>query len=317
MRRIIFIENRSAVTSAHFSWNCRSEFLSIEPRQGKLEPRERMLIKVEYCQSTSSPPSFHSIETHCDIVSVTDLTKYLKALAKWEKEKKRQEEEFTIDDSKHPPNQITLIEGDRPMSPYRALPPLSPKKKRTRDITWVKPIQPKPDQLQLTVNARSLTRVEFLEKYPEEFNYYFMKGSSNEESESKIECTGEETRMMKTVMANILRTLLDDKYIQQLLLEQQNEKPYYFAQMQGARWPPKADSERGNRLIESIMAMSDDQNSCPPTPVNSLEETSVRSDTQNEDLKLMEEVMSSILKNVISSASSGDTIITAKPLNIK
>ena len=225
VRRIIFIENRSAVTSAHFSWNCRSEFLSIEPRQGKLEPRERMLIKVEYCQSTSSPPSFHSIETHCDIVSVTDLTKYLKALAKWEKEKKRQEEEFTIDDSKHPPNQITLIEGDRPMSPYRALPPLSPKKKRTRDITWVKPIQPKPDQLQLTVNARSLTRVEFLEKYPEEFNYYFMKGSSNEESESKIECTGEETRMMKTVMANILRTLLDDKYIQQLLLEQQNEKP--------------------------------------------------------------------------------------------
>jgi hypothetical protein len=242
-------------------------------------------------------------------------------LAKWEKEKKRQEEEFTIDDSKHSPNQIKLIQSERPMSPYRALPPLSPKKKRLRDQVWTKPTPPKPDQLQLTVNARSLTRVEFLEKYPEQFDYYFIKGNqeSNDRQEQRVqpvECTGEETRLMKTLMGNILRTLLDDKYFQTLLTQQQNEKPYYFAQMEGANWPPieGKETETRNRLIESIMAMTDD---VPPTPVNSLEETNVGLDSQNQDLKLMEEVMSSILKNVISSASSGDTIITAKPLNIK
>ena len=41
---------------------------------------------------------------------MSKLTEYLTSLTKWENEKKRQKEEFTIDDSKHQLNQIKLIE---------------------------------------------------------------------------------------------------------------------------------------------------------------------------------------------------------------
>ena len=37
---------------------------------------------------------------------------------------------------------------------------------------------------------------------------------------------------------------------------------------------------------------------------------------QLDDLKTLESVMSEMLKNVLSSASSGETILTAKPINI-
>jgi len=192
-----------------------------------------------------------------------------------------------------------------------------------KERIWVKPSPPKPDQLQLTTNARSLTRSEFLEKYPNEFDYYFMKSntgqSSNETSQTKIECSNEETRSLRTIMGNLVRTLLDDSYMQQLLREQQQEKPFYFAQLEGANWPPRPNSNQTsskNRLIASIMAM-DDQ--CPPTPVNSSEgadSTPNQIEEQLDDLKTLESVMSEMLKNVLSSASSGETILTAKPINI-
>ena len=49
--------------------------------------------------------------------------------------------------------------------------------------------------------------------------------SSNETSQTKIECSNEETRSLRTIMGNLVRTLLDDSYMQQLLREQQQEKP--------------------------------------------------------------------------------------------
>ena len=52
--------------------------------------------------------------------------------------------------------------------------------------------------------------------------------SSHIVSEDKIECSSEETRTLRTLMGNILRTLLDDTYMQQLLKEQKDEKPVIF-----------------------------------------------------------------------------------------
>ena len=90
--------------------------------------------------------------------------------------------------------------------------------------------------------------------------------------------------------------------------------------MEDANWPPKQAAGQAagaeNRLIASIMAI-DDQ--CPPTPVNSSEgadSSANHIDEQLEDLKTLESVMSEMLKNVLSSASSGETILTAKPINI-
>ena len=73
-----------------------------------------------------------------------------------------------------------------------------------------------------------------------------------------------------------------------------------------------------NRLIASIMAMEDSD--CPPTPVNSAEDSSSNSQSgdpnQMTDLLLVEQIMSEMLENIVSQASSFETILTAKPLNI-
>ena len=57
-----------------------------------------------------SLPAFHNIESYCEIISLDKMNKYFKDLHRWEKEKKRQEDEFTIDDSKHHPPHAKLIE---------------------------------------------------------------------------------------------------------------------------------------------------------------------------------------------------------------
>ena len=159
---------------------------------------------------------------------------YLNDLANWEREHKRQEEEFTIDDAIHQPKQIRLIESAgevRSCSPYSKLPPLSPLKssKRGQEPVWVKPRPPNPEQLQLTVSARSLTRPEFLEKFPAEFDQFFTNSSDNltpkKEKLEKVECTDEESRTMKTILANVVRTLLDDNYMQSILKDQIYEEP--------------------------------------------------------------------------------------------
>ena len=59
---------------------------------------------------------------------------------------------------------------------------------------------------------------------------------------------------------------------------------------------------------------------CPPTPVNSAEDSSSNNQSgdpnQMTDLLLVEQIMSEMLENIVSQASSFETILTAKPLNI-
>ena len=185
-----------------------------------------------------SEPAFHNIESCCEIISIDKVKHYLNNLANWEKEYKRQNEEFTIDDSLHQPKQVRLIESAgemRSCSPYSKLPPLSPLKsaKQRQEPIWIKPRPPAPEQLQLTVSARSLTRAEFLEKFPSEFDQFYsnasdlgQKSTVKKNDESMVtECTDEEARTMKTILANVVRTLLDDSYMQDILKEQMNEQP--------------------------------------------------------------------------------------------
>ena len=64
--------------------------------------------------------------------------------------------------------------------------------------------------------------------------------------------------------------------------------------------------------------MAMEESDCPPTPVNSSEEaySNTQDSNQQEDLLLVEQIMSEMLENIVSQASSFETILTAKPLNI-
>ena len=68
-----------------------------------------------------------------------------------------------------------------------------------------------------------------MEKFPTEFDQFYTSSSDNlapkEEKSDKVECTDEESRTMKTILANVVRTLLDDNYMQNILKDQICEEP--------------------------------------------------------------------------------------------
>ena len=49
VRRIIFLENRSATNAALFQWKLYDEqFMSIRPQSGQIEPGGQQMIRIEY-----------------------------------------------------------------------------------------------------------------------------------------------------------------------------------------------------------------------------------------------------------------------------
>lgn len=257
----------------------------------------------------------------------------------------RQEDEFVITDSKFQLSQAKLIDpltvtrDSTPVSPYRTLPPISPSiygdrnrgtrfhgRKPRKEQIWFKPMPPKPDLLPLTITSRTLDRTQYLGKYPQNLEKQFIsvnkkKDSNNREPEGRhsIYANEDETTILRVLMGNVIRTLLEDIDMQKSLLQQSEEKPIYFAELKNANWPPKIETDGANNLMNSIMRI-DEVNMTPFNSNQSLKSTSSNNDQNGdntvEEKKCVESIMSQLVKNILSSASSGDTILTAKPRKI-
>ena len=72
IRRIIFLENRSVTTAAHFNWSGINQLVKIEPKSGTLEPEQRQLVMVEFKVESDNGPAFHNIELSCHVTSQND-----------------------------------------------------------------------------------------------------------------------------------------------------------------------------------------------------------------------------------------------------
>ena len=111
VRRIVFLENPSLTTAAHFEWSgvdqsVGEQLVKVNPRSGTIEPEQRQLVTVEFRADSQSGPALHNIELSCHITSQKDHIDYLAQLDAWNLEKKRQEEEFVFTDNKFPPSQV-------------------------------------------------------------------------------------------------------------------------------------------------------------------------------------------------------------------
>ena len=74
-----------------------------------------------------------------------------------------------------------------------------------------------------------------MEKFPTEFDQFYTNSNEDKDnapstpaSVERVECTDEESRTMKTIVANVVRTLLDDNYMQDILKDQMKEEPVSF-----------------------------------------------------------------------------------------
>ena len=62
VRRIIFLENRSATNAALFQWKLYDErFMSIRPQSGQVEPGGQQMIRIEYFVPVDRFVRFHEI----------------------------------------------------------------------------------------------------------------------------------------------------------------------------------------------------------------------------------------------------------------
>ncbi|TMS06489.1 Cilia- and flagella-associated protein 65 [Larimichthys crocea] len=105
--RILFLTNVSHTDTVHYSWDLlkqsNQQVLQIYPEQGSLCPEESALCVLTF--TSTDYPTCYQLDVICQAIQEATLTRYRDALQRWEEEKERQQNEFTITDKTLPENQ--------------------------------------------------------------------------------------------------------------------------------------------------------------------------------------------------------------------
>ncbi|XP_051881001.1 cilia- and flagella-associated protein 65 [Pristis pectinata] len=202
--RIIFLYNVSETEVITYSWHSTSvhvsEVLSIAPVSGLLHPGDSTHCIVTLRAHIT--PCFYDLDLICEVYSKRQVTQYQKELQEWEKEKDRQQVEFTITEQSLQENQnLTFqrqccrdLQGtcsrkmrkdtDAKIMKYKTLPPIKELTEtwEGRNVEklppgmWEKPKPPKPFLLHLGVTARAHSMEEFHKNFPSDVpKHYIMR----------------------------------------------------------------------------------------------------------------------------------------------
>ncbi|KAK3591649.1 hypothetical protein CHS0354_040559 [Potamilus streckersoni] len=218
-RRMVFIINRSKERVVSFAWHVttpsNSQYLSISPVRGCLEPGESKMCRVTF--NACGVPSFYDLDLVCEVTDEVEYGKFKEKLAEWEHERERQKYEFTItekdlDADKRIENveimERTLSkispreESSRPvaggdLSKYKTLPPIKKpsadeerliqkKKKKKEEELWEKPEPPLPFLLHLGLTARTHDIREFQINFEDEYKNFYVDRLLSEKLSTKI-----------------------------------------------------------------------------------------------------------------------------------
>ncbi|XP_072117075.1 cilia- and flagella-associated protein 65 isoform X2 [Mobula birostris] len=202
--RIIFLCNISQTEDITYSWHSTSvhinEVLSIVPISGMLHPGDSTHCIVTL--RAHKTPCFYDLNLICEVYSKRQVTQYQKELQEWEKEKDRQQVEFTITEQSLQENaNLTFqrqccrdLQGtssqrmhkgtDAKIMKYKTLPPIKEPTEtwegrnveRQPPGLWEKPKPPKPFLLHLGVTARAHSMEEFQNNFPYDVpKHYIMR----------------------------------------------------------------------------------------------------------------------------------------------
>ncbi|XP_052236731.1 cilia- and flagella-associated protein 65-like [Dreissena polymorpha] len=276
-RRMVFVSNKSKNRPVSFEWHVTcptdSQFLSIGPVRGYLNPGESQMCRVNFV--AAGQPSFYDLDLVCEVTDQVEYNDYKNRLAEWEAERLRQKYEFTITendldaDKRIGSPEITDLEpqkqktaddalrmSETDFAKYKTLPPISKlspdeekneceRRHKKANELWEKPEPPTPFLLHLGLTARTHDIRAFQANFPDEYRKYYVDRclSANEEKkdapvENKkteiIDCKQSEADLISGVMANVLRGLLDDSAFHDSVVKVMKDPVPYFAQI-GAR----------------------------------------------------------------------------------
>ncbi|XP_048390683.2 cilia- and flagella-associated protein 65 isoform X2 [Stegostoma tigrinum] len=204
--RMIFLYNVSETEDISFKWYAMSvhitEVLNVSPVCGVLHPGDSTHCIVTL--RTHKNPCFYDLDLTCEVYSKQQVTQYQKELQDWEKEKERQEVEFTIterglQDSQQPVFQRQCCKDmdriyrksqrEASIMKYKTLPPIKEPKEtwesqhseKPTPGTWLKPTPVKPFLLHLGVTARSHSMEEYHKNFPAEvYKHYILRNLVSE-----------------------------------------------------------------------------------------------------------------------------------------
>ncbi|XP_030045297.1 cilia- and flagella-associated protein 65 [Microcaecilia unicolor] len=204
-RCLIFLNNTSEHDVIYFNWLSSSsniyEILVTSPQSGIIQPGESIPCVVTL--TASEDAMFYSLDLICEIFMQEALTRYEQELQEWEKEKDRQEVEFTITEQNPnadeipnevvkdlsklagtgKSNEVSEIRKYKTLPPIKTIrvsrPPASHNQMRHRMRKgsyrmWIRPRPPNPFPLHLGVTARSHPIDEFLNGFQGDFPRHFI-----------------------------------------------------------------------------------------------------------------------------------------------
>ncbi|XP_019896730.2 cilia- and flagella-associated protein 65 isoform X1 [Esox lucius] len=195
--RILFLTNVSHTDRVLYAWNITDQAVLIQPDHGTLAPGETSLCVLTLLASGS--PSFYQLDLICEVTLEEAVSQYHQELQRWEQERERQNNEFTITEKDlqqtgsiplgHTQNTQECDQFPQRPGPavrkYKTLPPIrgssssslvggpcsrpsraERRAQREASKVWRKPEPPRPSMLHLGVTARSHSLLEFQAFFP-------------------------------------------------------------------------------------------------------------------------------------------------------
>ncbi|XP_029315132.1 LOW QUALITY PROTEIN: cilia- and flagella-associated protein 65 [Cottoperca gobio] len=199
--RILFLTNVSHTDTVHYTWEQQSnrQVVQIHPEGGSLCPGESAPCILTF--TSTHLPTVFQLDVICQVIQEAALNRYHNALQRWEEEKERQQDEFTITDKNLKESQTLLMDKEPvaaavrkgpPLRKYKTLPPICAsgscetvgaictkitraerRGQRETAKAWRCPEPPQPALLHLGVTARSHGLLEYLAHFPDQSTEHY------------------------------------------------------------------------------------------------------------------------------------------------
>ncbi|XP_033474057.2 cilia- and flagella-associated protein 65 [Epinephelus lanceolatus] len=253
--RILFLTNVSHTDTIHYTWDLlqqsNQQVVQIQPERGHLCPGESALCVLTF--TSTDYPTVYQLDVVCQVIQEAALALYRDALQRWEEEKQRQRDEFTITDKNLTESPGVLIDKEPVAAPvrkgppfrkYKTLPPISGscetvgmicikltkaerRAQRETAKTWRHPEPPQPALLHLGVTAHSHRLLEYLTHFPDQ-HYRCLQSGRSQQLETTSSSTslpaglpstiqGPDRDITMHVLTSLLRSILDDPAFTQSL----------------------------------------------------------------------------------------------------
>uniref|UniRef100_F6XEM4 Cilia and flagella associated protein 65 n=1 Tax=Monodelphis domestica TaxID=13616 RepID=F6XEM4_MONDO len=242
--RLIFLNNASEKDPIIFSWDLEPFSLDkphrhVSPMMGMAAPGENIPCVVT--MDASQHACFYSLDLVC---KVRTLSQYEIELQAWEKEKARQEVEFTITENN--------LEVRLQKTQEETLPPIQKQQPYTPPVTWnlrnpktgqiwLYPEEPKPCLLYLGLSARAHNMDDFLRNFfSQSPRFFFCPPLEEKKSEGEsivVEdepdqntFSNQEKQIVRDILTIIIRGLLEDRKFHEDVQRGLVEAIPYFSQ---------------------------------------------------------------------------------------